>query len=110
MPLMFISELQRMGCDVTLALEWKSEVEQVSQMLGISLDISKLSIVYIKPKNKILCRIDTFFPVFRTNKLKKLARDEVLRNRLGTAGRKRVEENFLNTQFADNILRVIDGL
>ena len=72
---MFISELQRMGCDVTLALEWKSEVEQVSQMLGISLDISKLSIVYIKPKNKILCRIDTFFPVFRTNKLKKLARD-----------------------------------
>lgn len=42
--------------------------------------------------------------------LKKLADDEDLRHRLGAAGKKRVEENFLNTQFKRNILRVIDEL
>ena len=75
LPLMFVAELQKMGCDVTLALEWESDVGQVSQTLGIPVDVSKLSIVYIKPGNIFLCRIDTFFPVFRTNRLKKLAKN-----------------------------------
>lgn len=39
-----------------------------------------------------------------------LANDEGLRARMGAAGKKRVEENFLDSQFKDNILRVIDGL
>lgn len=42
--------------------------------------------------------------------MKKLAADENLRKQMGTAGKKRVEENFLNTQFKDNILRVIEKL
>lgn len=42
--------------------------------------------------------------------LMKLAADEDMRTRMGTAGKKRVEENFLNTQFKGNILRVIDGM
>lgn len=42
--------------------------------------------------------------------MKKLAGDETLRKRLGAAGKKRVEENFLNTQFTDNILNVVNGL
>ena len=75
LPLMFISELQKMGCDVTLALEWQSEVEQVSQTIGIPIDFSNLSVDYVKPKNKILCKIDMIFPIFRTNRLKKLAKN-----------------------------------
>lgn len=42
--------------------------------------------------------------------LKKLADDPSMRNRMGIAGKKRVEENFLNKQFKDNILKVIDTL
>ena len=42
--------------------------------------------------------------------LKKMAADEDMRTRMGTAGKKRVEENFLNTQFKGNILRVVGGL
>ncbi len=42
--------------------------------------------------------------------LKKLADNENLRIRMGEAGKKRVEENFLDTQFKDNILRVINDL
>lgn len=42
--------------------------------------------------------------------LKKLANNPELREQMGTAGKKRVEENFLNTQFKNNILKVIQGL
>lgn len=42
--------------------------------------------------------------------LKKMAADEDMRTRMGAAGKKRVEENFLNTQFKGNILRVVDGM
>lgn len=42
--------------------------------------------------------------------IKKLADDEKLRRSLGEAGKKRVEENFLDSQFQNNILRVIEEL
>ena len=42
--------------------------------------------------------------------LKRLASDEKLRRQMGAAGKKRVKENFLNTQFKDNILRIIEEL
>lgn len=42
--------------------------------------------------------------------LKELAEDEELRTRMGIAGKKRVEENFLDTQFRNNILKVVNGL
>ena len=42
--------------------------------------------------------------------LKKLAADENMRAKMGAAGKKRIEENFLNTQFKGNILRVINGM
>ena len=42
--------------------------------------------------------------------MKALADDEDLRKRMGVAGKKRVEENFLNTQFKDNILQVVEEL
>ena len=42
--------------------------------------------------------------------LKKLAANKELRERYGAAGKKRVEENFLNTQFKRNILGVMNSL
>ncbi len=39
-----------------------------------------------------------------------LADDRELRDRMGAAGKKRVEENFLNTQFRDNIIRTVNAL
>jgi N-acetyllactosaminide 3-alpha-galactosyltransferase/rhamnosyl/mannosyltransferase len=42
--------------------------------------------------------------------MKKLADNPKLRGEYGEAGRKRVEDNFLNAQFRENILRVIDEL
>lgn len=42
--------------------------------------------------------------------LRKLADDKKLREEYGTAGKKRVEENFLNSQFGRNILGVVDSL
>lgn len=42
--------------------------------------------------------------------MKKLADDPELRQRYGAAGKKRVEENFLSTQFKGNICKVIDEL
>lgn len=42
--------------------------------------------------------------------IKKLASDKGLREQYGAAGKKRVEENFLDTQFKGNILKVMNGL
>lgn len=42
--------------------------------------------------------------------LQKLAEDEVLRNTYGTAGKKRVIENFLDSQFRENIKAAIGGM
>lgn len=39
--------------------------------------------------------------------LKKLANDPAARKKMGLAGKKRVEENFLNTQFKDNISKLM---
>ncbi len=42
--------------------------------------------------------------------MKKLADDADLREKYGLAGKKRVEENFLNTQFRDNIINIMKEL
>ena len=42
--------------------------------------------------------------------LNKLQNDPTMRNRMGAAGKKRVTENFLNTQFKSNILKVVGEL
>ena len=39
-----------------------------------------------------------------------LANDDNMRIKMGSAGKKRVENNFLNTQYKDNIMRAIDEL
>lgn len=42
--------------------------------------------------------------------IEKLAKDKDLRTKYGIAAKKRVEDNFLNSQFKSNILRVINEL
>ena len=41
--------------------------------------------------------------------LEKLAADKEMRQRYGEAGRKRVVENFLSTQYCENIRQLIDS-
>ena len=74
-PLMFIAELQRRGYDITLALNWKSNIEYISKLSEIPIDVARLKVVLIKPKNKFLCKLDAILPFYRTWNLKKLAKD-----------------------------------
>lgn len=73
-PLMLISELQK-HCRVTLALGWKSNIEQACKVYGVPVDTTKLDIVYTRPKNKILLRLDTILPFYRTRMLRRLAKN-----------------------------------
>ena len=73
LPLLFIAELQK-TCEVTLALNWKSDVGAAAAIIGVPLDLSKLKIVLIKPENDFLCKLDAILPFYRTWQLKKLAK------------------------------------
>ncbi len=72
LPLLFISELQK-SCDVTLALNWKSDLAHISQLAGIDIDLNALKIVYIKPHGRLFQKLDAIIPFYRTWCLKKLA-------------------------------------
>jgi len=74
LPLSFIAELQK-KCAVTFALDWKSDVEGYAKTVGVDLDVSKLKVVFIKPKNHLAQRLDAILPFYRTRQLKKLAKD-----------------------------------
>jgi len=73
-PLAFIAELQK-TCEVTLALNWKSDVEKAAGTLGIPIDFSRLRIEYVKPGNSLLKKLDAILPFYRTRRLKQLAKD-----------------------------------
>ena len=74
-PLSFIAELQKRNCEVTLALNWRSDVPLAASTLGIDIDFSRLNVVYVKPSWRWRQKFDAFLPVFRTRRLKKLARN-----------------------------------
>lgn len=74
MPLLFIAELQK-TCRVTLALNWKSDVETACRLCGIPIDFSRLDVVLVKPRSPLLCKLDAVLPFYRTWQLKKLAKD-----------------------------------
>lgn len=74
MPLLFLAELQK-TCDVTLALNWPSDVENAARLCGVELDFSRLKTVLVKPRSKFLCKLDAVLPFYRTWQLKKLAKD-----------------------------------
>ena len=74
LPLMFIAELQK-HCEVTLALNWRSDIERASRMAGIPVDLSRLKVELIKPRSRLLRRLDAVLPFYRTRRLKALARE-----------------------------------
>lgn len=74
MPLLFIAELQK-NCEVTLALNWASDVENAAKLCGIPIDMTRLKVVLIKPESNFLRKLDSVLPFYRTRQLKKLAKE-----------------------------------
>ena len=74
LPLTLAAELQQ-SHDVTLALNWESDVKKASEALRIPVDMSRLNVVYVKPRNSMLRRLDAILPFYRTWQLKRLAKD-----------------------------------
>lgn len=73
LPLLMARELQKSHA-VTLALDWASDVPRAARTLGVDLDTDRLAVVVLKPKARLLRRIDAAFPVFSTRRLQRLAR------------------------------------
>ena len=73
-PLLFISELQK-TCEVTLALNGDVDIQQVSQMSEVAIDVSRLKVVRLDPQDGFLTRHESLLGLYRMRKLKALARD-----------------------------------
>ena len=73
-PLMFIAELQK-SCDVTLALNEDTDIEQVSGMSEVAIDVSRLKVVRLDPERGIAARYEWLRALCRARKLKRLAAD-----------------------------------
>ena len=74
LPLLFIAELQRRGCDITLALDWKSDMKRAANIYHVELDAEKVHVVTVKPKNGLLKKLDSILPFYRVRQLRKLAK------------------------------------
>ncbi len=74
LPLLFIAELQK-TCEVTLALNDLSNVENAAEMTGIPVDFSTLKVVQVTPKNDFLRKLDTKFRFYKIWKMKRLAKN-----------------------------------
>ena len=72
-PLSFIAELQK-NCEVTLALNWRSDVAHAAETLKFPVDLDKLKIEYVKPASRFLQKLDAVLPFYRTRRLKQLAK------------------------------------
>ena len=70
LPLLMARELQKSHA-VTLALDWASDVPRAARTLGVDLDTDRLAVVVLKPKARLLRRIDAAFPVFSTRRLQR---------------------------------------
>ena len=73
-PLMLIAELQKCS-DVTLALNGDTDMEQVTKMSGVPIDVSRLKVVRLDPPEGFLTRHEYLLGLYRMRKLKALARD-----------------------------------
>ena len=74
LPLLLIAELQQRGCDITLALDWKSDLEQAAETYHVKLDAKKVNVVTVKPNHPFIRRLDSVLPFYRVRQLKKLAK------------------------------------
>ena len=73
-PLMFIAELQK-SCEVTLALNDDTDIEQVSGMSEVAIDVARLKVVRLDPDRGIASRCEWLRALCRARKLKRLAAD-----------------------------------
>ncbi|MBR4666212.1 MAG: glycosyltransferase [Lentisphaeria bacterium] len=73
LPLIFIAELQSQ-CEVTLALYWTDNFENAVDFFGIPVDISKVKLVKVMPKNFHDSNNNRWLSFYRFLKLRKLAK------------------------------------
>ena len=73
-PLMFIAELQK-NCDVTLALNGDADIEAVAKMSEIAIDVPRLKVVRLDPREGFLTKHEYLLMLYRMRKLKALAKD-----------------------------------
>ncbi len=75
LPLLLVEELQQRGCEVTLALNWRSDVRRAADFFGVKIDFSRFKAETVKPKGDFARKIDAIIPFFSTRRLKVLAKD-----------------------------------
>ena len=75
LPLSLASEFQRRDCEVVIAVVYDGLVSQAAKRYGISLDMTRLKVLQIKPKGKFREKIDSFLPVYTVRRLKTLAKE-----------------------------------
>ena len=73
-PLMFIAAMQRHG-EVTVALNGDTDIEQVSKMAGVPIDVAALKVVRLDPREGYSTKHEWLAALLRTRKLKALAKD-----------------------------------
>ena len=73
-PLMFIAKLQRYG-EVTVALNEGADMEQVSKMAGVPVDVAALKVVRLDPEGGFASKREWLAALLRMRKLKALAKD-----------------------------------
>ena len=73
LPLSFIAELQN-ACDLTVALDKADGLRQAADIYGITIDPSAFKIEQVTPKDYDIKRHNAYLSLYRTRRLKKLAR------------------------------------
>lgn len=74
LPLSFISELQN-ACDLTVALDRADGLRQAADLYGIPINPSAFKVKQVTPKGYDIRRHNAFLSLYRSRKLKKLARE-----------------------------------
>jgi glycosyltransferase involved in cell wall biosynthesis len=73
LPLTLVSELQK-SCEVTLALDWEGHFDLALKFYGIPIDLSRLAMVQLMPKDYRPTDHSMYLSFLRFRKLKKLAK------------------------------------
>ncbi len=73
LPLSFIAELQN-ACDLTVALDKADGLRQSAEIYGITIDPSAFKVEQVTPKGYDIKRHNSYLSLYRSRRLKKLAR------------------------------------
>ncbi len=74
LPLLLVAELQRRGCEITLALDWESDLKHAADLYHVDLDAEKVHVLTIKPQNSLMKKLDSILPFYRVRQLKRMAK------------------------------------